>query len=285
MENELRLKIPKFRRYSSPSTDFYLSKGVVEIGDNELVDVCMWSADKFLRALEKQYKAADNTFRRPNLYQTFLAARVDDEMKEVVFDFPAKLQSTLILPGNAQVETDEYILVGADGNAIPKSKRARSFEPAKRYKESGKQIIAVKGLFDIPFKLVEDSQYNPEDLNPETGFLTQLTPGGQYPISFGIRLKKQLYCIFLMWGGTVRCGWGPWDSHDTVGFQVAVDSQTGSPLELPKDSFDTETASSATKGNRDKIIEILYRIEAGYESDIERLQADLETLRELRRNL
>jgi len=209
------LATPKFRRYTSPKGEFYLASDIVTDNGKPKVYVRRWNADSVLRSIETQYPAPEGSIQLPTLSDSHTAAEQDEEVRDSIFSRPSEWQSTLILNPNAPAETQEYVLMDDEQRVLQKSRKPRSLNPVKRYQEGDRQIV-VANVFDIPFKL-QNFRYNPEDLDPETGFLRKLDPNGKYGVWFGD--KDRLYAVILRWNGDADCVWEPGYPIEAVGLR------------------------------------------------------------------
>jgi hypothetical protein len=211
-----KTEIPKFRGFTyrdGKEETFYLSKGPVLEGGKPAVDVTWWDGEDVLRGIEKKYRGQEFSIGKPTLYESFRAAELDREVHDTIFASPAEWQRHLILNPNAPAETDAYVIMDTDKNVIGKSGKARNIIPVRTYKD-GKRHIVEADVFDIPFRL-KDGGFSPEDLSPETGFLTKQPSKGEYTIWFGG--GERLYAAILDWGGDVNCDWEPGDSGERPG--------------------------------------------------------------------
>jgi len=154
---------------------YYLSGGVVTENGKPCVGISRWDAGRRLLDMRNKYHGFFSP-RLPTLYQSHRAAEEDPEIRESVFSFPAEWQRNLALNPGAPGETEEYVLIDNDsGQVLEPSSRPRLINPVMEF--GSPQTIVRVHMFDIPFEMErENSRYNPEDLDPETGFIGKTGP-------------------------------------------------------------------------------------------------------------
>jgi len=271
------LETRKFRKYTSSAGEFYLATGMVTENADPKVRVRRWDADKVLRDIKTQYSNPkgfpEYSIQLPTLYQSHTAAKQDSEMHDSIFSGPAEWQSHLILNPDAPPETDEYVIkdLNRNGSTLETSSKPRLINPIEINKDNKKHIVTanVFPLFDL-----EHGKYDPEDLDPENGFLKKLNPNGQYRIWFG--KDNRLYAMLLDWDGVASCDWSPGGSSDIVGLRGC---STGNlPTELLESEADVLKASHARETQ--KLREESERVKTHYESGLRELRERINFLLE-----
>ena len=276
------LALQKLRRYATPQGEFYLPVGAVTRNGQPLVNVTRWDADRVFDEAKRQYSRHDWSLQPESLYQSWSAAKQDPIAKQAIFIFPAKWQSHFVLPSNTPTETDEYVLrVGPEGKALLHSGTPRLLNPTQRFREGDREIV-VGTVFDLPFKL-EGGFYNVlEDLDPETGFLKQVRPNGQYSVWF--LNDERFHASFLNWDGNVYCGREPSNSYGRLGLRGVASTRNVPPelLESEVDVLVVETEADALPPNphepekqkgdrRSELLARLVAIEAHYRDGLRQL--------------
>jgi hypothetical protein len=199
---DTELAISGFKKYNSPKGEFYLSQDLVtEYGTLKNDIKLRVNVDNILRELEKQHDLPEGSIQIPNFYQSFAAAEQDKALKKSIFSIPTEWQSILILSANTPAEIGNYVLMDAKENVLKKSEKLRSLNPKKTYDDGDKRIF-VSNVSDIDFES-KPSRFNPEDLDPETGFLEKTDPEGKYLIWFGGH--SMLYATCLDSSGGILC--------------------------------------------------------------------------------
>ena len=150
------------------------------------------------------------------------------------------MSGTIILNPNAPTETDQYVLRDADGKPLSPSNTPRVLNPVRRNIDGERQIVEAN-VFDLPFKL-KDGRYDPEMLDPDSGFLKEAPKTeGPYGIWFGS--ENKLYASILRWSGYVLCHWVPSHSRDFVGFRGATSVLGSGSSVLPPELLENEEES------------------------------------------
>ena len=112
--------------------------------------------------------------------------------------------------------------------------------PVRRNLDGARQIVEAN-VFDLPFKLtfkLKNGRYDPEMLDPESGFLNQ-APKSEGPCDIWFGSDPILYASILNWNDNVYCYWEPWDSLGYVGFRGA---STGN---IPAELLESEEEAAA----------------------------------------
>ncbi|MBI4164025.1 MAG: hypothetical protein HY512_04125 [Candidatus Aenigmarchaeota archaeon] len=265
------LVLQKARKYTLPRGEVYLHNGAVTRDGQPLVNVTRWDADRVFNEAARQYAGKGFSIQPESLHESWSAAEQDPDARDVLFTYPAKWQSPIVIPSNTPTETEVYIL-RADGKALPLLGKPRIINPTQRFKEGDREIV-VGTVFDLPFKLSNGFYNGLEDLDPETGFLKQVRSEGKYRVWFSDDGK--LHASVLSWGGDVICGWEPSDSDVHVGLRGR---STGNvPPELLESEVDVLKYQLARERReraeeRQTFVGRVEEVEAYYRSGLEQLE-------------
>ncbi|HLD57593.1 MAG TPA: hypothetical protein VJA47_04760 [archaeon] len=226
--------IPEWREFAhrkgGEEVKYWLSNGPV-IGDDGKPRgyVTWWSANNYLRQLERSYGVENGKFKLPTLLQTIHAAETNGEMAASVQSYPRQLQRQIVINPGAPTETDKYVFVDKKtGISIPQSRTPRVIMPWQAYSDGkfyNPRTVVVASAFDIPFpidKSIDDPPFTFEagDLDPKTGFPAKLSSDGKYDIWFGD--KPEIFSISVGPNrryGAVRCNSINF-ADDLAGFKV-----------------------------------------------------------------